>query len=160
MFDIQCVSAVASEDFSVIEGKFLRIIDHVLLLHSGPINKFEVTDSCCDLLGLNSMADVDRWILHLTGRSVKELVLDICLEEHYRIPWCLFCYQSLHHLKLSHCWLKPPKMFKGFSNLKILDLHDVLITQDAFENLISGCPQLEKLTLTSVKGFTQFNIHE
>ncbi|AES96739.1 putative F-box domain, FBD domain, leucine-rich repeat domain, L domain-containing protein [Medicago truncatula] len=159
VFDRQCVSTVASEDFSVIEGKFLRIIDHVLLLHSGPINKFEVTDSECDLLGVNSMADVDRWILHLTGRSVKELVLDIWAGELYKIPWCLFSYQSLHHLKLSHCLLKPPTMFKGFSSLESLVLHDALMTQDAFENLISGCPQLEKLILTSVKGFTQFNIH-
>jgi hypothetical protein len=159
VFDRQCVSAVPSEDFSVIEGKFLRIIDHVLLLHSGPIKKFEVTDSGCDLLGVNSMSDVDRWILHLTARSVKELVLDIWLGELYKIPWCLFSYQSLHRLKLSHCWLKPPTMFKGFNNLESLVLYHVLMTQDAFENLISGCPQLEKLILTSVDGFTQFNIH-
>jgi len=31
--------------------------------------------------------------------------------------------------------------------------------QDAFENLISGCPLLEKLRLTEVDGLTQININ-
>jgi hypothetical protein len=33
------------------------------------------------------------------------------------------------------------------------------MTQDAFENMISGCPLLEKLTLTKIDGVTQINIH-
>jgi hypothetical protein len=45
-------------------------------------------------------------------------------------------------------------MFEGFRSLKSLDLKLVTVAQDAFENLISGCPLHEKLKLTEVDGFT------
>jgi len=161
VFDSRCVSTATSRNPSVIESKFLRIIDHVLLLHSGPINKFEVSGSCYDsniTIRTKSLADVDRWIHHLAGRSIKEFVLTIRVEQYYKIPWCLFSYQSLHNLKLKWCWVEPPMMFEGFRNLKSLALYDVLMTQDSFENLISGCPQLEELMLSKVQGLTQLNI--
>ena len=149
VFDSQCVSTVTSQDPSVIESKFLRIVDHVLLLHSGPINKFEISANSFQNLtiGVNSMADIDRWIFHISERYIKELVLDIWLYQHYKIPWRLYSCQSLHHLKLKCCLLKPPTTFEGFKNLKSLVLNRVTMTQDAFENIISGCPRLEKLTL-------------
>ncbi|MCH83421.1 F-box/FBD/LRR-repeat protein, partial [Trifolium medium] len=158
VFDNQCVSGATFQDPSVIERKFVSIIDHVLLLHSGPINKFEVSDPDCDLIGVNSVAHIDRWILHLIGRSIKELVLDIWFKQRYKIPWCLFSCQSLRHLNLYSCLLKPPMTFKGFRNLKILVLEWVTMDQDAFEHLISGSPLLEELTLGYFDGFTQINI--
>ncbi|GAU17676.1 hypothetical protein TSUD_07380 [Trifolium subterraneum] len=160
VFDIQCVSTASSEDPSVvIKNKFLRIIDHVLLVHSGPINKVKTSDSGCDLIDMNSVADIDRWILHLTKRSIKKLVLDFWLEQSYKIPRCLFSCQSLHRLQLHSCWLKPPTKFEGFRNLKSLHLEQVTMTQDAFEKLISGSPLLEKLKVAYLDGFTQINIH-
>jgi len=50
-------------------------------------------------------------------------------------------------------------MFEGYKNLKSLELEKVTVAQDAFENLISGSPLLEKLVLKKVDGFTQINIH-
>ncbi|GAU17674.1 hypothetical protein TSUD_07360 [Trifolium subterraneum] len=158
VFDSQCVSSETSQHRSVIESKFVSIIDHVLLLHSGPINTFEVSDSNTVIIGVNSMAHIDRWILHLIGRSIKALVLDIRFKQRYKIPWCLFSCQSLLYLKLFSCLLKPPTTFKGFSNLKILELERVTMDQDAFERLISGSPLLEELTLIDFDGFTQINI--
>jgi hypothetical protein len=55
--------------------------------------------------------------------------------------------------------LKPPTSFKGFKNLKILELERVTMTQDVFECLISGSPLLEELILRDFHGFTQINIH-
>jgi hypothetical protein len=156
VFDVQCVSHVASQDRLVIENKFLKIVDHVLLVHSGAINMFKFVDGE-DLV--SDSADIDRWILHLTGRSIKELVLEVCMEKRYQIPWCLFSCQSLQRLKLDWCVLKPPTMFQGFKNLKSIDLNLVMVAQDVFENLISGCPQLEELKLTDVEGLGQINIH-
>ncbi|PNX97531.1 F-box/FBD/LRR-repeat protein [Trifolium pratense] len=158
VFDRQCVSAASSEDPSVIQIKFLRIIDHVLLFHSGPINKVNISDSGCNLIDINYVADIDRWILHLTKRSIKKFVLDFWLEQRYKIPWCLFSCQSLHCLKLYWCLLKPPTTFEGFRNLKSLHLQRVTMTQDAFEILISGSPLLEKLRLALFDGFNQINI--
>lgn len=153
VFDSLCVSET-SEDLLVIKSKLSRIIDHVLLLHSGPIIKFKLSHR--ELIGVT---DIDRWTLHLTRRPVKEFVLEIWKGQRYKIPSCLFSCQGLHHLELFNCWLKPPSTFGGFRNLKSLDLQHVTLTQDAFENLISSCPLLERLTLMNFDGFTSLNIH-
>ncbi|KAK2398897.1 F-box/FBD/LRR-repeat protein [Trifolium repens] len=158
VFDRQCVSAASSEDPSVIKIKFSRIIDHVLLHHSGPINKVKISDFGCGIIDMNYVADIDLWILHLNKRSIKKLVLDFCFEQRYKIPWCLFSCQSLLHLKLCWCSLKLPMTFEGFRNLKSLKLDQVKMAQDVFENLISGSPLLEKLILSDFAGFTQINI--
>ncbi|GAU38300.1 hypothetical protein TSUD_157850 [Trifolium subterraneum] len=148
VFDPHCVAEYPS------------IVDHVLLLHSGPINKFEISDR--DRVPVNSSVatDIDRWILHLIRNSVKELVLDLVLMgERYKIPWCLFSCQSLDRLELYSCLLKPPTTFEGLRNLTSLDLDHVTITQDDLEKFISGCPQLENLMLTDIDNITQLNIH-
>ncbi|AES59067.1 F-box/RNI/FBD-like domain protein [Medicago truncatula] len=153
VFDRECVSTETSKHPSVIESKFLRIVDHVLLLHSGPINKFEVSDSNQYFtIGVNSMADIDQWIFQISKRYIKEFVLDIRLKPRYKIPCCLFSCQSLQHLELNYCCLNPPTTFEGFRNLKSLSLFEVTMTQDAFENMICGCPLLEELTLYKIDG--------
>ncbi|XP_045791394.1 F-box/FBD/LRR-repeat protein At1g13570-like [Trifolium pratense] len=152
VFDSQCISET-SEDLLDIKSKLSRIIDHVLLLHSGPIRKFKLSHR--ELIGVT---DIDRWTLHLTRRPVKEFVLEIWKGQRYKIPTCLFSCQGLHHLELFNCWLKPPSTFHGFRNLKSLDLQHVTLAQDAFENLISSCPLLERLTLMNFDGFNHLNI--
>jgi hypothetical protein len=137
----------------------LRIIDDVLLLHSGPVNKVKISDSGYDLIDMKSVADIDRWILHLTKKSIQKLVLDFWLEQRYKIPWCLFSCQSLHRLTLHYCWLKPPTTLEGFRNLRSLHLEEVTMTQDGFEKLIFGSPLLEKLKMAYFDGITQININ-
>ena len=158
VFDSKCVSAEASQDPSVIQTKFLKIVDHVLLIHFAPINMFKFSNS--DHMGEDSLAtDVDRWILHLIGRSIKKLVLKVWIDDYYKIHSCLFSCQSLRCLKLRGCCLKPPTTFEGFKNLKSLDLSLVEMAEDAFENLISRCPLLEKLTLREIYDLPQINMH-
>ncbi|XP_050887420.1 F-box/FBD/LRR-repeat protein At1g13570 [Lathyrus oleraceus] len=152
VFDKQCVSAAASQD-----SKLLRIIDHVLLVHDGSINKFEISSSINDLNSVTSV-DIDRWILHLIKKSIKVLVLDVWIGEYYKIPWCLFSCQSLLHLKLSFCRVKPPTKFEGFKKLKSLELKHVTVTQNAFDKLINGSPLLERLLLEHFDGFTEIHI--
>jgi len=169
VFDINCVSNIeAIKDPSIFINKLLRIVDHVLRLHSGSINKFQLSDPGCDLIGVNSVADIERWILHLKEKSMKEFVLQIFVEEkyyrrplfeRYKIPQCLFSCPSLHHLKLYCCCIQPPTTFKGFKNLKSLELFQVTMAQDAFENLISGCHLLEDLKLIYLDCLTQLNIN-
>jgi len=134
----------------------LKIVDHVLLLHYGPTNVFKFSE--CALIDESLVSDIDRWILYLSRKSIKEFVLDVWIEGLYKIPPCLFSCQSLLHLKLHCCWLKPPTSIEGFRNLKSLYLNLVRMAQDAFENLISGCPLLETLKLIEVEGFSQINI--
>jgi hypothetical protein len=159
VFDKHCISVAASKDPSVINNKFLRIVDHVLLQHSGPINKFMFSDNENGLIRVCDVSDVHRWVLHLSRRSIKELELQFWLKERYKIPWCLFSCQSLRHLGLHSCQFKLPTMFEGFRNLKKLVLVEVTLAQDDYENMISGCPLLDHLVLMEVDGFSQINIH-
>lgn len=152
MFDNKSFPAPL-QDLSVIRTKLSKTVDHVLLLHSGAIKRFKLSHR--DLIGVT---DIDRWAVHLTRRSIKEFVLEIWKGQRYKIPSCLFSCQSLNHLELFNCWLKPPSTFQGFRNLKSLDLQHVTMAQDAFENLISSCPLLERLTLMNFDGFSHLNI--
>ncbi|GMN35409.1 hypothetical protein TIFTF001_005291 [Ficus carica] len=125
-----------------------NIIDQVLLLHSGPIHKFQLRE----LVFLDDCA-LDRWILHLTRSPVKDISLTNLRErdQGYNLPSCLFSCQSLINLKLIFCCLKPPPSSKGFSNLKRLGFLHVNLAQDVFENLVSSCPMLETLDLVDVR---------
>ncbi|KAI4316776.1 hypothetical protein L6164_024721 [Bauhinia variegata] len=152
VFDKECLS-VSSQDHSIIKNKLVRIVDHVLLLHTGSISKFKLSHH--DLIGVT---DIDRWTLHLSRRSIKEFVLEVWKGQRYKIPSCLFSCRSLIHLELFNCWLNPPSFFQGFRNLKSLDLQHVTLAQDVFEKLISSCPLLERLTLMNFDGFAYLKI--
>ncbi|CAN1163778.1 F-box/FBD/LRR-repeat protein At1g13570 [Linum perenne] len=160
VFDNHCVSS-PSPDQALIKNKLVNIVDHVLLLHSGDIHKFKLSHR--ELVGVT---DIDRWILHLSPiihlsrrRPIKEFVLEIWKGQRYKLPCCLFSYQDLTHLELFNCLLRPPITFKGFQNLKSLDLQHITLAQEAFENLITGCPSLERLTLMNFDGFTHLKIN-
>ncbi|XP_058727087.1 F-box/FBD/LRR-repeat protein At1g13570-like [Vicia villosa] len=159
VFDTDCVSMSHSEDPTLFNSKFLQIVNHVLLLHSGPIIKFEICNYNDSFTIVIPKIEIDRWIHHLIGRSVQKLVLEVWIEKGYQIPCRLFSCQSLRTLKLFWCSVKPPTKFKGFKNLKTLQLEEITISQDAFENLISGCLLLENLILANLDGITQINIH-
>ncbi|KAJ8772655.1 hypothetical protein K2173_027832 [Erythroxylum novogranatense] len=152
VFDNNCLT-LSTQDQGLIKNKLVNVVDHILLLHHGPIYKFKLSHR--DLLGV---PDIDRWILHLSRIPIKEFILEIWKGQRYKLPSCLFSYENLTHLELFNCLLKPPP-FKGFRNLKSLDLQHITLAQDAFENLISGCPLLERLTLMNFDGFSHLNIN-
>lgn len=145
---------VFTQDPTIIKSKLVKIVDHVLLLHSGPIHKFKLSHR--DLQGVS---DIDRWILFLSRGSVKEFILEIWKGHRYKLPSPLYSCQKLIHLELFNCLLKPPSTFNGFKSLKSLDLQHITMDQDVFEKLISNCPLLERLTLMNFDGFSQLNVH-
>ncbi|XP_004291915.1 PREDICTED: F-box/FBD/LRR-repeat protein At1g13570-like [Fragaria vesca subsp. vesca] len=146
VFDHHCVSARN-------QITFVNIVDHVLLLHTGPIDMFKLSNR-----DFFATSDIDRWILYLTRSSVKEFVLEIWKGARFTMPSSLFSLKELTHLELFNCLLKPPSTFKGFRNLKSLDIQHVTVAQDVFENLIVSCPLLERFTLMNFDGFTDLNI--
>ncbi|KAL5780405.1 hypothetical protein ACOSQ2_011142 [Xanthoceras sorbifolium] len=152
VFDNLCIS-ISPQDQILVKNKLVNTVDHVLLLHNGPILKFKLSHQ--DLLGVT---DIDRWILHISRSSVKEFILEIWKGQRYKVPSSLFCCQELIHLELFNCLLKPPTTFKGFRNLKSLDLQHITLNQYVFENLILSCPMLERLTLMNFDGFSHLNI--
>ncbi|KAJ0256926.1 F-box/FBD/LRR-repeat protein [Hirschfeldia incana] len=140
VFDEKCVSP--STDRVIVETNLVRFITGVLLLHQGPIHKFHLSTSF-----LQCRPDIDQWLLFLSRNGIKELVLELG-EGEFRVPSCLFKCSKLTRLELCHCEFDPPKSFNGFSSLKSLNLHQILVSPEAIESLISGCPLLEFLSLS------------
>ncbi|KAM5549754.1 hypothetical protein ABKV19_000923 [Rosa sericea] len=144
-----------------IQTTFVNMVDHVLLLHIGPIRKFALS---ADEVATR---DIDRWLTHLSRNSIKELVLCLGLSE-YHIPLCVFSCQDLVLLELTKyflrdsnltkAWLKPPSTFKGFRSLKSLQLVGITMAQHVFENLICCSPLLERLILRHCASVTTLNI--
>ncbi|KAH6758587.1 hypothetical protein C2S51_018822 [Perilla frutescens var. frutescens] len=153
VFDNQSV-LLSTQDQALVKNKLVSIVDHVLLLHTGPIHKFKLSHR--DLQGVS---DIDRWILYLSRDSVKEFILEIWKGHRYKLPSPIYSCQKLIHLELFNCLLKPPPHFNGFKTLKSLDLQHISMDQLAFEQMISSCPLLERLTLMNFDGFTLLNIH-
>ncbi|KAK1363054.1 F-box/FBD/LRR-repeat protein [Heracleum sosnowskyi] len=87
---------ISSQDQTLIRNKLLNIVDHVLLLHSGPIQKFKLSHR--DLQGVY---DIDRWILFLSRGSVQEVILEIWKGHQYKLPASLYFCQKLIHLEIS-----------------------------------------------------------
>ncbi|XP_073275613.1 F-box/FBD/LRR-repeat protein At1g13570-like [Primulina huaijiensis] len=153
VFDNQSV-LVSTQDQTLIKNKLVSIVDHVLLLHNGPIHKFKLSHR--DLQGVS---DIDKWILFLSRGSVKEFILEIWKGNRYKLPSSVYSCQKLVHLELFNCLLMPPSSFVGFKSLKSLDLQHITMEQSAFEYMISSCPLLERLTLMNFDGFALLNIH-
>lgn len=141
VFDEECV--ILSNDRALIEHKLVNFITRALFLHQGPIHKFQLCTSY-----LQSCPDIDQWILFLSRKDIKELVLELGESEWIRVPSCLFNCKKLIRLELFRCELDPPPTFKGFLYLKTLNLYQVFDDSDAIESLISSCPLLENLSLS------------
>lgn len=146
-FDEKCVTS--TNDRTFVENKLINFITRALFLHQGPIHKFQLCTSF-----LTSCPDIDQWILFLSRKDIKELVLELDENEWIRVPSCLFNCKKLTHLELSRCELDPPPTFKGFSFLKSLKLHQVYVASDAIESVIISCPLLESLSLSYIDSLT------
>ncbi|XP_056167987.1 F-box/FBD/LRR-repeat protein At1g13570-like isoform X2 [Syzygium oleosum] len=154
VFDDQCTKARGVPSFQPsLQENLVNIIYRVLLLHTGPIQKFKLShkDFC-------ATSDIDDWILHLSRVSIKEIVLDIWKGQNYKIPSSLFNCQYLIHLELYKCLVKIPSMFEGFHNLESLDLQHVQLSLDGLKALISHCPLLKRLKLRNLEGIKQINV--
>ncbi|XP_011077658.1 F-box/FBD/LRR-repeat protein At1g13570 isoform X2 [Sesamum indicum] len=136
-------SATQFNDRMVVEDRIVNFITRFLFLHDGPIHKFSLSSSF-----LQSSPDIDQWLLFISRKDVKELILELGEGEWFRAPSCVFSCKNLMRLELVRCELDPPPNFKGFLCLKYLNLQQVLIPPDDIECLISSCPLLESLTLS------------
>ncbi|KAK4426222.1 F-box/LRR-repeat protein 25 [Sesamum alatum] len=116
------------------------IIYQVLLLHKGPIFKFELeADSRTYLY-------IDNWLHFLSNHLIEELVLDFSTVSIFpRISYHLFTFDHLTRLELIEVEVKLPSTFKGFGRLVQLDLFLVNFVAGELSKFISKCPMLEDL---------------
>ncbi|KAL8112796.1 hypothetical protein AgCh_020188 [Apium graveolens] len=158
VFDENCVPPPFTLEKSVFDDGFLDIIEqpmgrktvaerfenfvlHFLLLHHGPVQKCIISTSY-----LRRSADIGQWLLVLSRKDIKELVLGHSSQTQlFHAPSHLFSCHQLTSLKLFRFELKrPPSKFQGFPCLKNFSLVRGKVTLEVIEKLISGCPLLEK----------------
>jgi len=142
VFSDSCVDI--SPDRDIFEGRLINFITYALLLHQGPIHKLKICSTV-----LHGHPVVDQWMLFFSRKDARELIVGLGGGGLVRAPSCLFACRSLTHLELSQYEVDPPPSFKGFPFLKTLILQEGSIAAEAVGSLISNCPLLENLTLTS-----------
>lgn len=146
VFDDRCVNLY--NDKGLVEGNLVKFITQFLFLHDGPIHVFTLSSTY-----LQGSPYINQWLLFLSRKDVKELVIELGDRVWFRAPSCLFSCWKLTRLELVRCELDPPPSFKGFLSLNCLVLQQVLIAPDKVENLLSSCPLLESLTLSYFDSF-------
>ncbi|KAL9679366.1 hypothetical protein QQ045_017225 [Rhodiola kirilowii] len=126
-----------------------RVIDRILMLHSGPICEFILLIPYIKYMTV----DINMCLCVLSNNGVQKIEIDALKYKEiqtggpFPIPSCLFHCRELKELSLSDCKLTPPSDFKGFANLTTLSLDDVDISPSILGSLISGCLLLETLSL-------------
>ncbi|ONK79327.1 uncharacterized protein A4U43_C01F5240 [Asparagus officinalis] len=134
-----------------LDKKIVKTVDHILLLHHGPIHKFTLS------IDLESSSDIDRWILFLSRNGIKEFSLLKWRGQLYKLPSYFFSW-DITYLELYRCAFIPPTSFKGFSRLTVMTLDRVSFTDNGLATLMSLCPLLKELVLRQVTGCTHLNI--
>lgn len=148
VFDKNCVCVPHGGTFN--EQKLFNFMLGCLFLHDGPINKFRLSTPCMD-----KYPEMDQCLLFLSRKNIKELVLEIdALDPMLPTASAIFSCQQLTSLTLRGFEFEPPLTFRGFPCLKYLKLDFNIVTREVVENLISGCPLLEKLEFINYEYLT------
>nr|XP_017233745.1 PREDICTED: F-box/FBD/LRR-repeat protein At1g13570-like [Daucus carota subsp. sativus] len=124
---------------SQIKRKFFNFMLRCLFMHNGPILKFSVSFKYLD-----ECPDMDQCLRFLSRKNIKELVLDKVSPEPTLATPAVFSCQQLISLTIKSFGMKLPRTFQGFPCLKYLHLEYNILTGEVVENLIAGCPLLEK----------------
>ncbi|GAU33221.1 hypothetical protein TSUD_144820 [Trifolium subterraneum] len=137
------------EDLDNHDLEILRIISDVLLLHDGPIYKFSLETS--PLSNLITTEYPNKWILFLSKRDIKLKDLQILdydrIDNIIKMPSHIFSCEELTRFRCSGFNLSVPPNFCGLKKLVDLCLEHNTYEFGALENLVSGCPLLEKLSI-------------
>ncbi|XP_043695738.1 F-box/FBD/LRR-repeat protein At1g13570-like isoform X2 [Telopea speciosissima] len=151
IFNDECIPA--GSDGSVAHDKLVKIINHVLVIHRGPILTFKITSS-----HLKTCSEIDSWIFSLSLDSLKKFKLQVSKSCRHSVLPSLFSFQQLFHLILVRCIIVPPLTFKGFGCLTILFFQEVTLSDATLKCLISSCPELQRLTLIDIDGPTHIQL--
>ncbi|XP_074307284.1 FBD-associated F-box protein At4g10400-like [Silene latifolia] len=151
-----------SEAFS----RFARFVRNVLLLHRrSTIDSFHL-----DIGGYKTnksnhvdpwlIDDVQVWLKFAADREVKDLLFYCAYRDDITPPRCVFTCQSLVRLTLFGSMLvqyehQPQLHMKALRKLTLIGVHG---SNEAFNQLISACPSMQKLKLCNVEGLRDLNV--
>ncbi|KAL3634891.1 hypothetical protein CASFOL_021945 [Castilleja foliolosa] len=112
-------------------------------------------------------ADVEilqKWIpIVITNMGVRSFNLISCRScIVFPLPLVVFQSESLVELHLQECDLSILKSTNNvmLKNLQTLGLHDVDITDEIFDKILSGCPLIENLDLLYCSGLESLKLHK
>ncbi|KAM7516017.1 hypothetical protein LguiA_005600 [Lonicera macranthoides] len=130
--------------------RFINAVNQLLHIYrSKKVNSFRLSYS----LGNESSVHIDRWISFPT--QIEKLELNFSFiprgSQCYNFP-CHLLFRDegskLKHLCLHYCVFRPlPDLKNHLSSLKTLDLNHAPLDQSDFDNLGSGCINLEWLRI-------------
>ncbi|XP_048568816.1 F-box/FBD/LRR-repeat protein At1g13570-like [Triticum urartu] len=144
---------ISLRDRNFTRTRFVTLVDMVLALHKGTIEEFDIS-------GEKSYHDeFARWMLMLSRRSPRSVTIKLNLGPRYKISSRVFSIGDLKFLQLENCIISLPRAFQGFKSLTYLSLNNFSSTGRDIQNLISFCPVLTDLILTTFEGINQLNIH-
>ncbi|CAN1751367.1 F-box/FBD/LRR-repeat protein At1g13570 [Linum perenne] len=133
-------------------NKVMLQIYQALLVHQGPIHRFELA-----IPGMDRYPQIDQLIPYLSTKSVKELTI-ISARGHFDkvLPSSVFSILNLNSLKLQRYMFEVPPTV-GFSKLTLLELKEVDIPDnyDFFGTLLPRCPLLEELRVLDCNIFIE-----
>lgn len=132
---------------------FVRIINHVIFFHNGPISKFVLH---IPNVFLDSFQEIDQWLLFLSRHGVRELEL-INSNRRYKLPSYVFSCLELRTLTLKNCIFKPPHDLQEFLYLKNLFLDKIDFGANSYGTLFN-LPQLRKLLINCCTNVCNINI--
>ncbi|GAU51734.1 hypothetical protein TSUD_243550 [Trifolium subterraneum] len=123
-----------------------RTITDVLFQHNGPIYKFTL-DIPLESNFLISTEYLNKWILFLSRRGIKKLLLFNYGTLSDKVPSNVFSCQELTHFWFCGFNLSVHPNFCGLKSLLVLYLLNNTYEFGAIETLLSGCPLLKELTI-------------
>ncbi|XP_073367465.1 F-box/FBD/LRR-repeat protein At1g13570 isoform X2 [Aegilops tauschii subsp. strangulata] len=101
-------------DGNLARTKFVTLVDMVLLLHKGTIEEFDISGN------KNYHDEFGRWMIMLSRKSPKSVIIKLNSGPRYKIPSCLFSIGDLEYLHLENCIISLPRAFQGdFEDIKL-----------------------------------------
>ncbi|XVF27727.1 hypothetical protein REPUB_Repub14bG0133600 [Reevesia pubescens] len=110
-------------------------------------------------------ASLEEWVLFATSHHVEKLSLffdgglvyaPFAESTPYRLPQFLYMNSSLKDLTLRQCVVSP-ETHVSWSSLKVLSINYSRLNNEAIENILSGCPNLQRLTLHNCEGINRIS---
>lgn len=143
-------------------NRWFSFVDHVLLHHEAPTVstfrlKFGRTIYSSGLRSRKIVEKIDSWINFAVRKKVEVLEVDIgrrCGYEPifaYHLPSFILRSDTLTELNLASCSFTT-KVGIHMKSLKTLSLRTILLDDTIMEEMLSGCPSLETLTIVDCQG--------
>jgi hypothetical protein len=137
VFHKDAVKQLSDESARV--SKLIKLVDIILLLHRGPIHKFELEYWYTDF-----NVAIHRWMVILSRNGIRNLNITVH-DCNWKLHSSFFTASNLTDVRLEGCIIKLPQSFNDFEHLKSLKLLSCEISDKDLDNLLSNCPLLENL---------------